>query len=42
MMPFSFHGLGTTAILLMLAIAMAGQALRYLKEHHFNRHRHDH
>ena len=42
MMPFSFHGFGTTAILLMVAIAMAGQALRFLKERYSNKHRANH
>jgi hypothetical protein len=41
MMPFSYHGFGSTAIILMVLIVAAGQAFRYMKDHFINQ-RHDH
>jgi hypothetical protein len=31
MMPFSYTGFGTVAILLMIVLAAAGQVLQYIK-----------
>jgi hypothetical protein len=38
MMPLSYNGFGFTAILIMVAVLVIGQAIRYLKDHSTSQH----
>ncbi len=38
MMPLSYNGFGFTAILIMIAVLLAGQAFRYFREKYESRH----
>jgi len=38
MMPLSYNSFGFTAILIMICVLAAGQAISYLKEKYENRH----
>jgi hypothetical protein len=37
-MPLSYNGIGFTAILIMLSVLIAGQAVRYFRYKYENRH----
>jgi hypothetical protein len=41
MMPFSYQGFGSAAILLMVLIVASAQAFRYVKDRFIN-HKHNH
>lgn len=38
MMPFSYSGFSSTAILIMVAVVVAAQAFRYVKDRFINHH----